>query len=124
MLVLVLAKQKNRQNISLLLIPRPKKEALTIMEKKIFDFDPFIGCPFDRSEMTMVQSHGQISVGKMATFRGPNIIGTMHHPQVKGEVIAIGENAKYCNGQPFVAFAIRVGNTVHLKSDDEVQQVN
>lgn len=39
----------------------------------------------------------------------------MEFPKVKGKIIAIGENAKYWNGEPFTALAIQVGSKIFFK---------
>lgn len=86
----------------------------------IFGYDPIIGCPFDDSEMKMVESHENFTIGTKVCFRGPNKLGTMDFPRVKGKIIAIGENAKYSNGEPFTVLAIQVGSKIFFKHGGEV----
>jgi hypothetical protein len=93
------------------------------MDKNVFGYDPIIGCPFDDSAMAMVESWKGFTVGTVVEFRGQNKLGTMAQPLVQGEIIAIGENAKYLNGDPFTAFMIRTGNTVHFKTHREIWHV-
>lgn len=90
------------------------------MEKQVFAGDPFIGCPFDDSKMQMVESWKGLSLGDLVEFEGLNDRGIVW---LQGEIIAIGENARYLNGCPFVAFAIRVGTSTYLKTHREVHHV-
>lgn len=93
------------------------------MGAAIFGYDPLIGCPFDDSEMRMVDMSGKFKVGNRVTFRGPNHLGTMIFPIVRGRVIAIGENAKFLNGEPFIALAIQVGASIYFKHGSDIQDV-
>lgn len=93
------------------------------MDKSIFGYDPIIGCPFDDSEMKMVESWKGFVIGSKVEFRGPNKLGTVEFPLVQGEIIAIGENAKYLNGAPFIAFAVRVENGVCFKTHRDIWHV-
>ncbi len=87
---------------------------------QVFNADPFIGCPFDSSDMQLVETHGRHSVGGPAKFEGLNDIGTRNHPVLEGEILAIGENAKYLDGQPFTAFAIKVDDRVYFKTESDL----
>ncbi len=70
------------------------------MNKEIFDIDPFIGCPFDNSEMEIVTEFGDLKVGATYSF--------VHNKEEKtGEIFAIGKNAKYLDGTPFTALIVR-----------------
>ncbi len=89
------------------------------MGTAIFGFDPIIGCPFDDSEMEMVESDGRRKIGDHYFFLGPNRLGTMEFPVVRGRIIAIGEGAKYLNGECFTALAIQVGASIVFKSRQE-----
>ncbi len=89
------------------------------MGKSIFH-QPIIGCPFDDSDMTMVNAEGGISLGQCVSFLGPNKLGTMIFPRIRGKVIAIGKNAKYLNGDPFTALIIHAGRKVFFKTAREV----
>jgi hypothetical protein len=91
------------------------------MGAKIFNYDPLLGCPFDPSAMRMVESASGFSLGDKVSFRGLNKVGTMIFPTVKGRIIAIGENAKYHNGDSFTAIAVQVGRSVFFKTAKEVQ---
>lgn len=85
----------------------------------IFGYDPLIGCPFDDSEMEMVEASGTCRVGERYAFLGPNRLGTMEFPVVRGRIIAVGHNAKYLNGDRFTALAIQVGASIVFKSRSE-----
>lgn len=87
----------------------------------IFGYDPIIGCPFDNSAMNIVDEVGAYKVGRRVTFRGPNKLGTMEFPTIRGKIIAIGNNAKYLNGKPFVALAVQVGSGIYIKHGGDVQ---
>ena len=91
------------------------------MGKAIFGYDPLIGCPFDDSEMKLVEESGGLKVGGKVQFRGLNKIGTMNFPTVRGRILTIGDNAKYLNGDAFVALAIQVGSTIHFKTATDIQ---
>lgn len=93
------------------------------MDKNIFAYDPLIGCPFDDSEMQMVESWKGFSVGTMVEFLGPNDIGTTRHLRIRGIISAIGENAKYFDGKPFVAFAIQVKDGIYFKTHQDIYHV-
>ena len=91
------------------------------MGAAIFGYDPVIGCPFDDTEMKIVEEVGAYKVGGRVPFRGRNQLGTMEFPAVRGRIIAIGDNAKYGNGEPFTALAVQVGSGVHIKHGSDVQ---
>ena len=91
------------------------------MGAAIFGYDPIIGCPFDDSVMKIVEEVGPYKVGKRVTFRGPNKLGTMVFPTIRGRIIAIGDNAKYLNGEPFTALAVQVGSRICFKHGKDVQ---
>ncbi len=78
------------------------------MDKSIFRTDLFIGCPFDDSEMELVESHGNLKLGCSHTF-------THADNELTGEVVAIGKNAKYLDGTPFTALIILV-NGYHYQT--------
>ena len=93
------------------------------MDKRVFVSDPLIGCPFDDSEMRMVQNYKEFSVGNTVEFQGPNELGTTHRPWIRGKIIAIGKNAKLWNGDPFVAFAVQVGENVYIKTHRDIRRI-
>lgn len=93
------------------------------MGKSIFGYDPIIGCPFDDSALEMVDNWRGFSIGDTVEFLGHNELGTTHHPLIRGEVIAIGENAKYWDGEPFVAFAVRVKGSICFKTHRDIHHV-
>lgn len=86
-------------------------------DKSIFGFDPIIGCPFDDSEMQMVEEWRGFRVGMQVAFRKL----PMHIFQ--GEVVAIGQNAKYLNGTSFTAFAVKIENVIHFTTHREVHHI-
>lgn len=68
--------------------------------RDIFETDPFIQCPFDSSELKVVESHDGVSVGDHVTFlmeKGPEACTIKH----------IGKKAKYCNGDYFTALLVQ-----------------
>lgn len=89
------------------------------MGKAIFAFDPIIGCPFDDSELVMVETHDGRSVGERVTFKGPNKLGTRVHPIKTGKIVAIGANAKYGDGQSFTAFAVQSAGGIRFMIEVE-----
>lgn len=76
----------------------------------IFGFDPAIGCPFDDSEMKMVEEWRGFKIGMQVDF------SPIHRQQLRGEIISIGENAKHFDGTPFVAFAIKASDGIHCQT--------
>lgn len=88
---------------------------------RIFGYDPLIGCPFDDSEMMMVEHVTVYMVGGRVSFRGPYHIGTMIFPTIRGRIIAIGENAKFWNGDSFTALAVQVGSDIYFKHGTDVK---
>ena len=94
------------------------------MDKSIFGYDPDIGCPFDDSEMEMVESWKGFSVGDTVEFRqDPDYMGTCYNPWIRGIVIAIGVNAKFLDGDPFVAFSLRVEGNLLFKTHRDIHHV-
>ena len=93
------------------------------MDKSIFGYDPIIGCPFDDSEMKMVEKWKGFSVGDTIEFKGPSELGTRHHPWIQGKIIAIGVNAKYLNGAPFIAFAVQVEKSVRFITQHNIHHI-
>ncbi len=90
-------------------------------EMDIFSTDPFIGAPFDISEMNTVEKWKGFCLGDTVEFNiGHSKPGDIHNRWIQGEIIAIGENAKYTNGDLFVAIAVQVGQKVYLKTHREV----
>lgn len=94
------------------------------MDKRIFQFDPLIGCPFDDSEMKMVNSWGGFFVGDQVKFSCPPKPGARPRYRIQGKVVAIGDNAKFLDGDPFTAFAVRVGKRVYIKTHHDVYHVS
>ena len=92
------------------------------MNKSIFSCDPILGCPFDDSEVRMVENWNGFNIGNTVEFQGVNHIGATSE-WIKGKIIAIGENAKYLNGGQFVAFAIKVDDVIHLTTHHRVLHV-
>lgn len=92
-----------------------------MMGAAIFGYDPLLGCPFDDSEMKIVEESNGFRLGSWVTFRGPNHLGTMVFPTIRGRIIAIGENAKYLNGDPFTALAVQVGSGIYFKHGSDVR---
>jgi hypothetical protein len=89
------------------------------MGKAVFAFDPIIGCPFDDSELVMVERHDGRSVGERVSFKGPNKLGTRVHPVRSGKIVAIGANAKYADGKRFTAFAVQSAGGIRLMTEKE-----
>jgi hypothetical protein len=89
------------------------------MGKAVFAFDPFIGCPFDDSELVMVENHDSRSVGERVKFKGPNKLGTRVHPIKNGKIVAIGANAKYLNGERFTAFAVQSAGGIRFMTEKD-----
>jgi hypothetical protein len=81
---------------------------------RAFDFDPFLGCPFDRSEMRIVRSADGFAVGDRVEFEhGKNAL--------PGTIVALGENAMYGDGSSFTAVLIRRGEAFVVKTHKEVR---
>lgn len=85
--------------------------------KHFFESHPFIGCPFDASGMRMVEEWRGFKVGMQAEFSG------LGSSQNRGTIVAIGENAKYLDGAVFTAFAVQVGQRIHIKTHREIWHV-
>jgi hypothetical protein len=75
--------------------------------------DPFLGCPFDQSEMYLAETAGFRRLGDHVEFRE-------RQETVRGVIIAIGENAKHEDGCPFTALAIKSGNRIYIKTGQEL----
>lgn len=84
----------------------------------IFGFDLAIGCPFDDSQMELVEEWNGFKVGmKVGIPKFPCGI-------LRGEIIAIGDKAKYLKGEPFVAFAVKTVDTIYFKRDGEIVHID
>lgn len=88
--------------------------------KCAFGYDPLIGCPFDDSEMRVVPQSGEYRLRDMVSFLGRNKSGTSDKPVIRGKIVAIGENAKYLNGDAFTILAIQVGGNVYYKHSTDL----
>jgi hypothetical protein len=84
------------------------------VDKTAFNADPFIGCPFDSSDIELVQDGRGLSVGQQVEFQTPS-------GWKLGTVAFIGANAKYCDGTSFTAFVVRRRGVNHLRIQDEVR---
>ena len=90
----------------------------TKASKRAFNTDPFIGCPFDSSELKLVESAEGISIGQRVSFRD---IGEV---RLFGVVQAIGAGAKYGDGTTFTAVLINSGDTIFLKTTDDIYKAS
>ncbi len=90
----------------------------SVITPEIFDRDPFIACPFDRSEMRIVTESGEVRTGALVAFHhvGPGLFF--------GTVRAIGENAKYEDGDAFTALVIESDGSSYLKTADDVSPID
>lgn len=79
------------------------------MDKGIFNTDTFLDCPFDNSELILIENHGDFSIGDKVQFYGLNKIGSTEKEIHTGTIFAIGENAKYLDGTYFTAVIVKVG---------------
>jgi hypothetical protein len=80
---------------------------------KLFAVDPLLGIPFDYTKMKPVRGYKGCKVGQTVEFKKVNSV-------YKGEIIAIGKNAKYHGGEYFTIFVISVGNHKFLCRFDEI----
>ncbi|MDB5260222.1 MAG: hypothetical protein JWN37_453 [Candidatus Nomurabacteria bacterium] len=87
----------------------------------IFSTDPIIGCPFDPSEMEMVEIGGNGQrVGEWLYFRDTKR-GSTEERTKRGRILAIGRNAKFLSralnskGLRFTAYAVQMGARVVIK---------
>ncbi|MFA5997049.1 MAG: hypothetical protein WC791_01015 [Candidatus Paceibacterota bacterium] len=79
-----------------------------------FGFDPVIGCPFDDSEMKQVEEWRGFKVGAQVD------ILTREHSTLRGEILTIGENGKFFDGKPFVAFAVKTNEGIKFRTHQEI----
>lgn len=91
-----------------------RKSGAIIPNTNNFYFDPFIGCPFDTSELTLVD---EVDGYKRKQSVILNKLGT----DIPGTLYAIGVNAKYLDGNKFTAVIIKVDTQYHLATIAEIK---
>lgn len=82
-------------------------------DSSIFETDPFIGCPFETDEMVVVKEHKGYKTEQKVKFQKLNEV-------LEGEIYAIGEKAKYGDGNYFTALIIKENNSYHLCTFDDI----
>jgi hypothetical protein len=90
-----------------------------LAEKKglaLFNYDPFIGCPFDNSQLALTDECAGFKVGDKVSFLTLDLDEVS---KVKGKIVAIGKNAKSKSGI-FTIVAIQSGSRLFFKASKEI----